>query len=187
MAGVIVFLLGLVGLLELYGRGVIPVNLAVVSTYLTFTGALVLFGAIAIIGLGLIIGGLATLGEEEPTKVVVERPAQPAVVPPVVVVTQPAVMSQPVIAPPAQGATPRVVTAYAAPSDLEISVLRYLSQGKKADEIAQRTGVSDAAISEKMTKLYTEGYTTEQHALTEKGFEALRLADSQRVYVQASA
>jgi len=180
-AGVIAFLLGAVGLLQLYGRAVVPVNLAVVSAYLTFEGALVLFGVIAIVGLGLIIGGLVTLGEEEPRTVVVEKAVQPSVVPPTVVVTQPVVGAS-------SGATPTgVVTGYPPLSELEFTVLRYVSQGKREDEIVRMTGVSREVISEKMTALYSKGYITDKHTLTERGFEALQQTDAQRVYAQPSA
>ena len=158
VAGVIALALGALGLLQLYGYQIVSVNLAIISTYLSFDGALVLFGAIAVIGLGLLIGGLATLGESETPRPVVQKE---------VVVVQP---------------NPAPVV-YAALSELELSVLRLLSQGKNEGEIAQGTGVSRPIVSEKVAKLRSEGYITDTHALTEKGFEALRTADSQRVYV----
>jgi len=70
--------------MQLYGYTVVPVDLAVVGVYLTTLGALLLFGAITVIGLGLIIGGLATLGEREVVTV-----AQPTVVREVVVLNRP--------------------------------------------------------------------------------------------------
>jgi hypothetical protein len=36
-------------------------------------GAEIMFGAIAIIGFGVMIGGIASMGDEEPTRTVVER------------------------------------------------------------------------------------------------------------------
>jgi len=38
-------------------------------------------------------------------------------------------------------------------------------------------------ISEKITKLYVEGYITEKRALTEKGFEAVQHSSALPVYV----
>ena len=164
VAGVIALALGAVGLLQLYGYYVVSVNLAIISTYLSFDGALVLFGAIAVIGLGLLIGGLATLGEPETPKAVVEKE---------VVVVQPTPAPAPAV--------------YGALSELELSILRLLSRGKNEEEIARGTGVSRPIVSEKMTKLHNEGYITGTHALTEKGFVALRAADSQRVYVSPAS
>jgi hypothetical protein len=55
------------------GRIVLPINLSVLSVYLTTLGAEIMFGAIAIIGFGVMIGGIASMGDEEPTRTVVER------------------------------------------------------------------------------------------------------------------
>ena len=73
MAGAIVLLLGAVGFMAIDGRIVLPINLSVLSTYLTTLGAEIMFGAIAIIGFGVMIGGIASMGDEEPTRTVVER------------------------------------------------------------------------------------------------------------------
>jgi hypothetical protein len=139
--------------MQLYGYTVVPVDLAVVGVYLTTLGALLLFGAITVIGLGLIIGGLATLGEREVVTV-----AQPTVVREVVVLNRP---------------IPNGSIYTAAPSELDLTVLRLLSQGRNEGEIASVTGVALPIISEKITELYVEGYITEKRALTEKGFEAV--------------
>ena len=153
LAGLIVSALGLVGLMQLYGYTVVPFNLAVVGVYLTTLGALLLFGAITVVGLGLIIGGLATLGDREVVTV-----GQPTTVREVVILNQPI----------------PAATVYAAPSELDLSILRLLSQGKNEGEIASVTGVALPIISQKITKLYVEGYITENRALTEKGFEAVQ-------------
>lgn len=73
MAGAIVLLLGAVGFMAIDGRIVLPINLSVLSVYLTTLGAEIMFGAIAIIGFGVMIGGIASMGDEEPTRTVVER------------------------------------------------------------------------------------------------------------------
>ena len=148
-------MLGLVGLIELYGNAIIPVNLAIVSAYLTRTGAFVLFGGIALIGIGLIIGGLATMGEEEPKPIVQKE----------VVVVQPS----------------SIGVGYDVLSDLELSVLRLLYQGKNEEEITRTTGVACPIIADKIRRLYELGYITDKNALTEKGYEALRLANQQVV------
>ena len=162
LAGLIVSALGLVGLMQVYGYAVLPFNLAIVSVYLTTLGAVLLFAAIAVVGLSPIIGGLATLGKMEVFTVI-----QPTVVREVVVLNQP------------------ITTAavYAAQSELDLSVLRFLSQGRNEREIANMTGVALPIISEKMTKLYVEGYITEKRALTEKGFEAVQHSAGLPVYV----
>src|ERR1022692_735095 len=84
LAGLIVSALGLVGLMQMYGYAVLPFNLAIVSVYLTTLGAVLLFAAIAVVGLSPIIGGLATLGKMEVVTVI-----QPTVVREVVVLNQP--------------------------------------------------------------------------------------------------
>jgi hypothetical protein len=162
LAGLIVSALGLVGLMQLYGYAVLPFNLAVVGVYLTTLGALLLFGVITVVGLGLIIGGLATLGDREVITV-----GQPTLVREVVVLNQPV---------PTSG-------VYAAPSELDLSVLRLLSQGRNEGEIASATGVALPIISEKVTKLYVGGYITENRALTEKGFEAVQHSAALPIYV----
>jgi hypothetical protein len=131
-----------------------------VSVYLTTLGALIIFGAITAVGLGLIAGGLATLGERE-----------------VVTVTEPTVIREVVVNQPI-----RTAVIYPALSELELSVLRLLSQGKNEGEIANATGVALPIVSEKVMKLYIEGYTTEKHALTEKGFEAVQHAAALPMY-----
>ena len=73
MAGAIVLLLGAVGFMAIDGRIVLPINLSVLSTYLTTLGAEIMFGAIAIIGFGVMIVGIASMGDEEPTRTVAER------------------------------------------------------------------------------------------------------------------
>jgi hypothetical protein len=162
LAGLIVSALGLVGLMQLYGYAVLPFDLAVVGVYLTTLGALLLFGAITVVGLGLIIGGLATPGAREVVTV-----NQPTLVREVVVLNQPVPSS----------------SVYAAPSELDLSVLRLLSQGRNEGEIASATGVALPIISEKVTKLYVEGYITENRALTEKGFEAVQHSAALPIYV----
>jgi membrane-bound ClpP family serine protease len=146
VAGVIVFFLGLAGLAELFGEGFLPFSLAIVSAYLTRFGALVLFGVIAIIGLGLMIGGAVSEGPE-------------------VAVAREVVVAEPL--------GTRVI--YETLSDLELTILRYLSQGKTEREISNTTGVAHSTISEKVAILRARGYITpEKNTLTEKGFEALR-------------
>ncbi len=162
VAGAIALLLGAVGLLELYGHTVVPVNLAIVSAYLTTDGALLLFGAIAVVGIGLMVGGLVSLGDEEAPVTEVQKE---------VVVVQPVPSS----------------AAYEALSELELSILRSLSQGRSEEEIAASTGVAPSIVSEKVAKLQSMGYITDKHALTERGFEALRLQDVGRVYVKSTA
>jgi hypothetical protein len=73
VAGAIVLLLGAVGFMAIDGRIVLPIKLSVLSVYLTTLGAEIMFGAIAIIGFGVMIGGIASMGDEEPTRTVVER------------------------------------------------------------------------------------------------------------------
>jgi membrane-bound ClpP family serine protease len=165
IAGAIAFLLGLVGLLELYGRAVVPVDLAIVSVVLTADGALFLFAAITLIGIGLIVGGIATLGDE-----------QRVVVPPRQLKSQ-VVVVQP---------SPSGVV-YETLSELELSVLRLLSQGKSEDEIATSTGVEKSVVSEKIAKLQSQDYITDKHTLTVKGLEALRLQDAGRMYISSTA
>ena len=134
-----------------------PFDLAVISLILTTLGALLLFGAIALVGMVLIVGGLATMGPQR-----VERVAQP------VIVTQSAPVS--------------TVTGPRILSDLEIVTVRYASQGKRPTEIAAATGVSESIILDKLAMLRAEGYLTDKNELTEKGFEALRVADQRPVY-----
>lgn len=164
VAGVIVFLLGLVGLLQLYGRALLPVDLAVVSVYLTTDGALLLFAALTLLGIGLIVGGVATIGESERAAPLTEKEKD-------VVVMQPG---------------PSAVV-YNALSDFELSVLRFLSNGKSEEEIASATGVDKPIIAQKIAKLRDLGYITDTNKLTEKGYEALRLQDAGQVYVKPAA
>jgi membrane-bound ClpP family serine protease len=168
VAGVIVFFLGVIGLLQLYQRTILPVDLAIVGAYLTTLGALVLFGVIALVGIGLMVGGLVTLGEPQ-EKTVVETP----MVQPTVIVTQPL-----------DSATVRGY-GYVALSDLELTILRYISQGKTSAEIATLTGVSEVKVKEKFAKLRVGGYLTDKDELSEKGLEVLRVANATRVQVQA--
>jgi len=175
VAGLIALFLGAAGLLELYGRPILPFSIAIVSAFITPFGALVLFGVIALIGLGLIVGGLVWNEHKvvpEVRKEVIIVSATPQVIAPVVA---------PVVAPVA------VPVAYETLSDLEITILRYLSEGKEAREISKLTGVAHQTISEKLAKLNGEGYITEKHALTEKGFEALRRAGTQPPYPRPNA
>jgi hypothetical protein len=160
VAGVITFLLGLAGLAEIFGRPVLPFSLAVVSFYITPLGALLLFAVIAILGLGLIIGGIV----EGDRKVVVAEP----------VAAQPVVVAAP-------GTVPAPV-GYAL-TDLDITILRYLSQGKDAHYVSKVTHVDRPTISEKIARLQAYGYVTSRHTLTEKGYEVLRRVDTaQPVY-----
>jgi hypothetical protein len=77
VAGVIVFVLGAAGLISLAGYMVPPLNLASVAVLFTRDGAFVLYGAIAVIGIALIVtGGI----EEKPPVVVVTSKETPAVV-----------------------------------------------------------------------------------------------------------
>lgn len=168
VAGLIVFLLGVVGLLQLFGVAIIPFDLAVVSAFLTVTGAIILFGAIALVGIVLIVSGLATVGE--PRRIV-----EPAVVQPVVVAAP--VAAGTVVAAPAA----RVL------SDLELVTLRDTSQGKSAREIASATGVSEPIVMDKVAMLRAEGYLTDKNTLTEKGYEVLRVADQRPVYTTSPA
>jgi len=161
VAGVIVFLLGAVCLLQLYGMVALPIDLAVVSVYLTTLGALVLFGAITIIGLGLMVGGLATTDDD--------RAATAAAV-----VAEPTVVREVVVDRPVPSAA-----FYPSLSGLELQILRLRSQGEGAAAISRSTGVSEEIVSEKLTKLYAEGYTTETGALTEKGFDAIQSTSAQ--------
>jgi len=108
LAGLIVSALGLVGLMQSYGYAILPFDLAVVDVYLTTLGALLLFGVITVIGLGLIMGGLATLGERDAT-----AESQPT-----------AVRGGSNLEP----ANP-YAAVYAAPSQLDLSVLRLVSRG----------------------------------------------------------
>jgi len=73
VAGAIVLLLGAFGLLAVLERFVLPVNLGVLSIYLTTLGATIMFGAIAIVGFAVMIGGLASIDDDEPTRTIVER------------------------------------------------------------------------------------------------------------------
>jgi hypothetical protein len=65
VAGAIALVIGAFGLLAVLGRVVLPINLAVLSVYLTQTGAIVMFAAIAIIGFGLLIGGLVDMAGDD--------------------------------------------------------------------------------------------------------------------------
>ena len=96
----------------------------------------------------MIIGGLATLGDREVVTV-----GQPTTVREVVILNQPI----------------PAATVYAAPSELDLSILRLLSQGKNEGEIASVTGVALPIISQKITKLYVEGYITENRVLPRRG------------------
>jgi predicted transcriptional regulator len=44
------------------------------------------------------------------------------------------------------------------------------------NEISRDTGVAAPTIAGKVGYLFAEGYITEEYCLTEKGFEALRIA-----------
>ena len=169
LAGAITFAIGALGLLDVFGVHILPFSMAVISTLVTTAGAIVLFGLITLVGIGLIIGGLA--GADETTVT-----TQPVVVEPAVVV------SQPITAEVME--TPRANPTL---SDLELTTLRYLARGRKPGEIAQTTGVSEAVISEKVDRLRLGGYITADNTLTEKGFETLRLADGLPVYVRPAA
>lgn len=58
-------------------------------------------------------------------------------------------------------------------SALELTILEMLSRKKDENEIANATGVSPPLISQKIGKLFEDGYITDGKYLTEKGFEAL--------------
>jgi len=64
LAGVITFFLGLAGLLDYYGHPVFPFSLTVISVLFTPAGTFLLYGLVAVIGAGLIVGGFVE-GEEE--------------------------------------------------------------------------------------------------------------------------
>jgi hypothetical protein len=160
VAGAIALLLGAVGLMQVFGSAILPFDLGIVSAYLTTEGAILLFGAIAVVGLLLMIGGLVTLGERE----------NPTVV-------QPAVVQQPAL-------VAAQATTYPVLSSLELSILRFVSQGVKPGEIASKTGVSESLVREKIVKLRAEGYMTENNTLTEKGFEVLRASEERLVYMR---
>lgn len=170
LAGAITFLIGALGLLDVFGVHILPFSLAVISALVTTLGAIVLFGVIALVGVGLMIAGL--VGADETTVVTKE----PVVVEPAVVVTQPFTAEV--------TGTPRY---YPTLSDLELATLRYLARGQKPGEIAQSTGVSETIINDKVERLRQGGYITADNSLTEKGFETLRVADGLPVYVRPAA
>lgn len=72
LAGAIAFLVGALGLLSLSGVQVLPFSLAVVSTLVTAPGAIVLYGVITLVGIGLTIAGL--VGADETPR----RPLNPS-------------------------------------------------------------------------------------------------------------
>jgi hypothetical protein len=157
MAGIIVGFLGFAGLMDIFGRPIVPINLASIGIVFTPSGALIIFGAMAAIGVALVVDGVVS-GE---AKVVVLE---------------------------ASTAQPIIVRSTGAPQplpELDLAVLRYVSQGKRTNEISVATGVDNNLISEKIRRLRTEGYITEKDELTEKGFEALRRTET--VVIEPSA
>jgi hypothetical protein len=171
LAGAITFVIGALGLLDVFGVHILPFSLAVIGTLVTTAGAIVLFGLITLVGIGLMIAGL--VGADE-THVVTTR--QQPVIEPAVVIAQPLTAEV--------TGTPRINPTL---SDLELATLRYLARGQKPGEIAKATGVSEAIIIEKVERLRLGGYVTADNALTEKGFETLRIADGLPVYVRPAA
>jgi hypothetical protein len=149
IAGVIAAFMGLAGLADIFGRPILPLRLASIGLVLTPEGALLLFGAMAGIGIALVASG-AMPGKRE----VVVREASVAV---------PVVISQP-------GAS----VVYESLPDLDHAILRYLSQGKSEGEITEFTGVDGKIVSGKIQKLRAEGYLTEKNDLTERGYNALK-------------
>jgi biotin operon repressor len=183
LAGLIVGFLGVFGLLALFGYAVLPLNLASVSVILSTDGALVLYGAMAVIGIALIVDGASgpeprdedTLTVSEIKKLGLTERAQ-------VVVVAPPVQAVP------QGAVPAVVYPnLPALSDLDLAILHRLSERKSRKEVARDTGVSEEIVSEKVDRLRAEGYVAEGDALTEKGYSAIHSTSPEVITVNPSA
>ncbi len=60
-------------------------------------------------------------------------------------------------------------------SQLEMTILRMLSQGSKIESISTATGVSALVIEQKIRELQKEGYLSADK-LTEKGYNALQVS-----------
>lgn len=60
-------------------------------------------------------------------------------------------------------------------SQLEMTILRMLSQGSKIESIATATGVSALVIEQKIRELQKEGYLSADK-LTEKGYNAIQVS-----------
>jgi DNA-binding CsgD family transcriptional regulator len=142
VSGLITFVLGFLVLADIYGTRVLPFSMAAVGILLTRTGALVLFGAMVVIGVALIVNGAVS-----DDRAIIVREVDKAV-------------------------GKRV--AYDTLSELDLTILRLLSQKKNAKQISEITRVDHHVISKKILRLRMEGYITEKDELTEKGFEALR-------------
>lgn len=112
LAGAITFLVGALGLLSLSGVQVLPFSLAVISTLVTAQDAVVLYGILTLVGIGLTIAGLVGADETPRTT------TQPVGVEPAVVVSRPLT------------AEVRATQVNPTLSDLELTALRYLARGR---------------------------------------------------------
>ena len=143
VAGVIVSFLGLAGLADIYGESVLPFHPSSIGILLSPFGALVVFAAMAAIGVALIIGGAL----DNRPEVIVRESKTPVAV-----------------------ARSGTSGSHSALPDLDLAILRYVSQRKSEKEISDLIGVDNRIVSEKITKLRAEGYLTDKNELTEKGF-----------------
>ena len=168
VAGFIVLVLGAAGLLSVFGYMVPPLNLASITILFTRNGAILLYGAMAVIGIALMAdagsGGSNKRKEDVLTVSEVQKLGLTDK-PQVVLVGQAA---QPAFA----GRTLTILPSEL--SVLDLAILRRLSERQSRKEIARNTGVSENVVSERVDELRSEGYVTSEGELTQKGYEAIR-------------
>jgi Winged helix-turn-helix DNA-binding len=171
LAGFIVLLLGVAGLLSVFGYVILPLDLASISLLFTRDGAIVLYGAMAVIGIGVMadVGPSESPREREGTLTISEVQRLGLTKPQVVVVAQ--------TAQPALGRSVTVIEPELA--TLDLTILRGLSRRESRKEIARDTGLSEKVVSERVDKLRSEGYIDAGDMPTEKGYEAIRLTGYQ--------
>jgi len=164
LAGLIVIALGAAGLSSMYGAVALPFLTPLIN-YLDFQFALLLFGGITVIGFVVLADGfrgsetklsVKEMKELGLTGKSAEAPADPMVTA-------------------APSSTVKADNFH--PTEMDITILRNLSEGKKPRDISKLTGVSEQVILSRMDVLRNQRYTTYQYRLTEKGFEALRRED----------
>jgi len=145
----------------MYGVMAWPFSLTPLIDFLGFPFAMLLFGGITIVGLVVFVDGFRSNATKLSMKEIKELG-----------LTSKNVREAPPAAP---SGNDRPTDFH--PTEMDITILRYLSEGKKPHDISKLTGVSEQVILSRMDVLRNQQYTTYQYRLTERGFEALRRED----------
>jgi hypothetical protein len=175
IAGLVVFVLGLVGLAQMLGYPVVPFSLNL-SAYLTDTGAFVLFTFITVVGIGAMASGLATPDEARFSESDLADLRQTASE------IRAARRGVPLPVYRAGPALPQDLL-----SELEVTILWNVSQGRDSvPALSRTTGVDPMIVSRRMGGLRDLGYLTADDKLTERGFDELSLRQPRLVTTSTS-